>query len=66
MEHRKPSASVIAAVMLAGLVGGCDTTPETQPMDEPLNQESAMEVDERMSRSTGTLLEEEEGRLQED
>ena len=52
--------------MLAGLVGGCDTTPETQPMDEPLNQESAMEVDERMSRSTGTLLEEEEGRLQED
>ena len=40
------------------LVAGCDSEPETQPMDEPLDAASALEADQRMQESRERLLEE--------
>ncbi len=40
------------------LVAGCDSVPETRPMDEPLDAASALEADQRMQESRERLLEE--------
>ena len=50
----------VAAVMVAAAVAGCDSAPETPPMDQPIDRDAAMDVDSRMRKSTDELLREHE------
>ncbi len=51
-------------LVLLALAAGCDTTPETTPMNRPLDQETAMEADQRMRGSTDSLLRERQEALE--
>lgn len=46
----------VLALSLLGAVVGCDSTPKTPPLDQPIDRESAMEVDERMQKSSDALI----------
>lgn len=47
------------AILLLVLTG-CDSTPETRPMDEPIDHDAAMDVDAKMRQRTDELLKEHE------
>lgn len=50
-------APALIVTMLAAVVG-CDSTPKTPPMDEPIDRETAMEADQRMQKSSDDLMKE--------
>ena len=64
MKIQPPLIAVLLLLLLSG--SGCDTAPETRPMDEPLSTGAAIEADERMQRSAESLLKEKESGLQQD
>lgn len=59
MKNRPMQIVLPVLLVLAG--AGCDSTPETRPMDEPLDTGSAIEADDRMQKSAQSLLEENGG-----
>lgn len=55
--HRRATVpTILIGVFLTA--AGCDTTPRTRPMDQPLDAGAAMQADERMRESAGELLDE--------
>ena len=48
----------LATVLLA--LAGCDSGPETPPMDQPIDRDAAMDVDAQLRQGTDELLKERE------
>jgi hypothetical protein len=51
---------VMASLALALAAAGCDSGPETPPMDQPIDRETAMDVDARLRQGTDDLLNEQQ------
>lgn len=48
----------MALTLLAAMAFGCDSAPRTPPMDQPIDRETAMQVDQRMQKSSEQLMKE--------